>query len=114
MVEQKIFWRGVLEELLWFISGSTDAKVMIFLETLFNDSFLLSYVLFPLVHQYAAKNKPITRFEEKETSVWKEGKTMYTCSPYPVNDFLGKLSKHIYIKLNHTITSLKYLVNQCQ
>ncbi|KAL6312605.1 hypothetical protein AAG906_006755 [Vitis piasezkii] len=24
---QKVFWRGVVEELLWFISGSTNAKV---------------------------------------------------------------------------------------
>ncbi|BAH95664.1 Os12g0446900, partial [Oryza sativa Japonica Group] len=23
---QRVFWRGVLEELLWFISGSTNAK----------------------------------------------------------------------------------------
>jgi hypothetical protein len=23
-----VFWRGVLEELLWFISGSTNAKVL--------------------------------------------------------------------------------------
>ncbi|KAJ9537772.1 hypothetical protein OSB04_030505 [Centaurea solstitialis] len=26
--EQKVFWRGVVEELLWFISGSTNAKVL--------------------------------------------------------------------------------------
>ena len=26
---QKVFWRGVIEELLWFISGSTNAKVMV-------------------------------------------------------------------------------------
>ncbi|MBA0586713.1 hypothetical protein Gorai_017443 [Gossypium raimondii] len=25
---QKVFWRGVVEELLWFISGSTNAKVL--------------------------------------------------------------------------------------
>ncbi|KAF9684384.1 hypothetical protein SADUNF_Sadunf04G0112800 [Salix dunnii] len=25
---QKVFWRGVVEELLWFISGSTSAKVL--------------------------------------------------------------------------------------
>ncbi|CAN1255916.1 Bifunctional dihydrofolate reductase-thymidylate synthase [Linum perenne] len=25
---QRVFWRGVLEELLWFISGSTSAKVL--------------------------------------------------------------------------------------
>jgi thymidylate synthase len=23
---KKVFWRGVVEELLWFISGSTNAK----------------------------------------------------------------------------------------
>ncbi|KAI8563471.1 hypothetical protein RHMOL_Rhmol03G0113100 [Rhododendron molle] len=27
-VSQKVFWRGVVEELLWFISGSTNAKVL--------------------------------------------------------------------------------------
>ncbi|KVH93207.1 hypothetical protein Ccrd_004734 [Cynara cardunculus var. scolymus] len=26
--EQRVFWRGVVEELLWFISGSTNAKVL--------------------------------------------------------------------------------------
>lgn len=25
---QRVFWRGVVEELLWFISGSTNAKVL--------------------------------------------------------------------------------------
>lgn len=27
-IVQRVFWRGVVEELLWFISGSTNAKVM--------------------------------------------------------------------------------------
>lgn len=26
LTTKRIFWRGVVEELLWFISGSTDAK----------------------------------------------------------------------------------------
>jgi thymidylate synthase len=26
---QRVFWRGVVEELLWFISGSTNAKVLL-------------------------------------------------------------------------------------
>lgn len=26
---QRVFWRGVVEELLWFISGSTNPKVII-------------------------------------------------------------------------------------
>ena len=25
---KKVFWRGVVEELLWFISGSTDSKIL--------------------------------------------------------------------------------------
>ncbi|MED6193898.1 hypothetical protein PIB30_023419 [Stylosanthes scabra] len=25
-IQLKVFWRGVVEELLWFISGSTNAK----------------------------------------------------------------------------------------
>ncbi|KAK1352243.1 Bifunctional dihydrofolate reductase-thymidylate synthase [Heracleum sosnowskyi] len=28
LTTKKVFWRGVVEELLWFISGSTDAKVL--------------------------------------------------------------------------------------
>lgn len=28
LTTKKVFWRGVLEELLWFISGSTNAKVL--------------------------------------------------------------------------------------
>ncbi|KAL3538989.1 hypothetical protein ACH5RR_002355 [Cinchona calisaya] len=28
LTTKKIFWRGVIEELLWFISGSTNAKVL--------------------------------------------------------------------------------------
>lgn len=28
MTTKRVFWRGVVEELLWFISGSTDAKVL--------------------------------------------------------------------------------------
>ncbi|XP_009612175.1 bifunctional dihydrofolate reductase-thymidylate synthase [Nicotiana tabacum] len=28
LTTKKVFWRGVLEELLWFISGSTSAKVL--------------------------------------------------------------------------------------
>ncbi|KAK4485934.1 hypothetical protein RD792_008585 [Penstemon davidsonii] len=27
-VAQRVFWRGVVEELLWFISGSTNAKIL--------------------------------------------------------------------------------------
>ena len=26
LTHKKVFWRGVAEELLWFISGSTNAK----------------------------------------------------------------------------------------
>ena len=26
LTHKKVFWRGVVEELLWFISGSTNAK----------------------------------------------------------------------------------------
>ena len=26
LTNKKVFWRGVVEELLWFISGSTNAK----------------------------------------------------------------------------------------
>lgn len=29
-VLQRVFWRGVMEELLWFISGSTNSKVSFF------------------------------------------------------------------------------------
>ena len=29
-IMQRVFWRGVLEELLWLISGSTNAKVKAF------------------------------------------------------------------------------------
>nr|ACU18123.1 unknown [Glycine max] len=28
LTTKKVFWRGVVEELLWFISGSTNAKVL--------------------------------------------------------------------------------------
>lgn len=28
-VTHKVFWRGVLEELLWFIGASTNAKVIV-------------------------------------------------------------------------------------
>lgn len=28
LTTKRVFWRGVVEELLWFISGSTDAKVL--------------------------------------------------------------------------------------
>jgi thymidylate synthase len=28
LTHKKVFWRGVVEELLWFISGSTNAKVL--------------------------------------------------------------------------------------
>jgi dihydrofolate reductase/thymidylate synthase len=27
LTTKRVFWRGVVEELLWFISGSTNAKV---------------------------------------------------------------------------------------
>jgi thymidylate synthase len=32
---QRVFWRGVVEELLWFISGSTNAKVHMLKHTFF-------------------------------------------------------------------------------
>lgn len=25
---QRVFWRGVVEELLWFVAGSTNAKLL--------------------------------------------------------------------------------------
>ena len=28
LTTKRVFWRGVAEELLWFISGSTDARVL--------------------------------------------------------------------------------------
>ena len=28
LTHKKVFWRGVVEELLWFISGSTNAKLL--------------------------------------------------------------------------------------
>jgi thymidylate synthase len=28
LTSKRVFWRGVVEELLWFISGSTDASVL--------------------------------------------------------------------------------------
>jgi dihydrofolate reductase/thymidylate synthase len=28
LTTKNVFWRGVVEELLWFISGSTNAKVL--------------------------------------------------------------------------------------
>jgi thymidylate synthase len=28
LTTKRVFWRGVVEELLWFISGSTNAKVL--------------------------------------------------------------------------------------
>lgn len=37
-----MFWRGVVEELLWFISGSTNAKVMV---SIFYEIFALLTVL---------------------------------------------------------------------
>ncbi len=37
---QNVFWRGVVEELLWFISGSTNAKVPCSLFCLAHNKFL--------------------------------------------------------------------------
>ncbi len=28
LTTKKVFWKGVVEELLWFISGSTDVSVL--------------------------------------------------------------------------------------
>ncbi|KAD6454252.1 hypothetical protein E3N88_08958 [Mikania micrantha] len=59
---QKVFWRGVVEELLWFISGSTSAKVICFPIALL-DQFHLSVASIGLVDREEGDLGPVYGFQ---------------------------------------------------